>query len=52
MPGFSQPDGQGVPEVRISFAADLVLVEDGPARQPAPRIIRALSDLVPLLVVD
>jgi hypothetical protein len=39
------------PPVRIAFAGDVVVVEDGPATAPALRITGALSDLVALLVV-
>ena len=41
---------ESYPPVRISFGRDLVLVEDGPGRQPALTISGALSDLVALLV--
>ena len=41
---------ESYPPVRIVFARDEVLVEDGAARAPALRISGALSDLVALLV--
>jgi hypothetical protein len=41
---------ESYPPVRIVFAPDVVLVEDGPALAPALRITGALSDLVALLV--
>jgi hypothetical protein len=41
---------ESYPPVRIVFAEDVVLVEDGPASAPALRISGSLSDLVALLV--
>jgi hypothetical protein len=41
---------ESYPPVRIVFAQDVVLVEDGPASAPALRISGSLSDLVALLV--
>jgi hypothetical protein len=41
---------EGYPPVRIVFAEDVVLVEDGPGQAPALRISGALPDLVALLV--
>ncbi|MBV9605592.1 MAG: hypothetical protein JO027_10810 [Solirubrobacterales bacterium] len=41
---------ESYPPVRIVFAADGVLVEDGPAHAPALQISGALPDLVALLV--
>jgi len=41
---------ESYPPVRILFEAGAVLVEDGPAEDPALRISGALADLVALLV--
>jgi hypothetical protein len=41
---------ESYPPVRILFEAGAVLVEDGPAEDPALRISGALADLVGLLV--
>lgn len=41
---------ESYPPVRIAFGEESVLVEDGPALEPALRINGALSDLVALLV--
>jgi hypothetical protein len=41
---------EAYPPVRILFGDGVVLVEDGPAHEPALRISGALSDLVALLV--
>jgi hypothetical protein len=40
----------GYPPVRIRFAGDVVLVEDGPGERPDARIDAALSDLISLMV--
>jgi hypothetical protein len=41
---------ESYPPVRIAFEPDGVLVEDGPAHDPALRISGALADLVALLI--
>lgn len=41
---------ESYPPVRIAFGEESVLVEDGPALEPALQINGALSDLVALLV--
>ncbi len=40
----------GYPPVRIAFEGNAVLVEDGPARDPALRVEGELADLISLLV--